>query len=399
MIPPVRAGMTLGFGLLVTHGFGLSLVPALLPHIAASLDAGYTELGLAVASGLLSYSIGALGSGWLLERIPNRLLLLATFVVPSVALIGVSQATSGVAIAVAVALLGVNAGVSWPVSLHTLASTVHADARTAVMSGAGAGVGLGLIVNGILVQLTGSAVTWQQAVQVASVIALVPILLAFVVFRDQIQPPSGTEPARGAYRRAASSTTGKVIILAGLAGGFFGFPIVAFLSVVATDELGVDAVRSAALWWLTGTAGIVVSPLFGRLGQRTSPLFAMIVGALIFLSGLVVLAAAWNYLALAFLAVALPAFYYPMWGLAGSMANRVFETNTAVRSVALGLIGAAVGGAIGNSLAGAWFDASGTFRGPIVVIVGGMYGVAAFFVWVHRRDPTEADTATTPTAA
>ena len=232
MIPPVRAGMTLGFGLLVTHGFGLSLVPALLPHIAASLDAGYTELGLAVASGLLSYLIGALGSGWLLERIPNRLLLLATFVVPSVALIGVSQATSGVAIAVAVALLGVNAGVSWPVSLHTLASTVHADARTAVMSGAGAGVGLGLIVNGILVQLTGSAVTWQQAVQVASVIALVPILLAFVVFRDQIQPPSGTEPARGAYRRAASSTTGKVIILAGLAGGFFGFPIVAFLSVV-----------------------------------------------------------------------------------------------------------------------------------------------------------------------
>ena len=384
MISPIRAGVALGAGLLVTHGFGLSLVPALLPRISDSLETGYAELGIAVASGLASYSIGAIASARLLERLPNRSLLLATLAVPMVALFAVAQGRSGVAIGVAVAVLGANAGASWPVSLHVLAQTIPASSRTQVMSGAGAGVGFGMIVNGVLVQLAGDTLSWQSAILVAAGITVIPIVLVIAVFRYPIPRPPRTAVSAHGFQTALSTTVGRIIFLAGLSGGLLGFPLVAFLSVIAQEEMAVSASRAALLWWLVGVAGIIVSPLFGRLGQQRGPLYAMTAGALVFLLGLVVLVASWSYLALAFSAVALTAYYYPVWGLVGSMASDAFDSGIAVRSVAVGLVGASIGGAIGNASAGAWYDASGSFRGVVLVMVVGIAITASIYIRVRR---------------
>ena len=146
--------------------------------------------------------------------------------------------------------------------------------------------------------------------------------------------------------------------------------------------MAVSASRAALLWWLVGVAGIIVSPLFGRLGQRRGPLYAMTAGALVFLLGLVVLVASWSYLALALSAVLLTAYYFPVWGLVGSMASDAFDSGIAVRSVAVGLVGASVGGAIGNASAGAWYDASGSFRGVVLVMVVGIALTASIYLRV-----------------
>ena len=54
------ATIALSLGTLASHGFGLSLVPAMLPRIEEEFGSGYGVLGLAVASGLLAYATGAL---------------------------------------------------------------------------------------------------------------------------------------------------------------------------------------------------------------------------------------------------------------------------------------------------------------------------------------------------
>ena len=51
------------------------------------------------------------------------------------------------------------------------------------------------------------------------------------------QPERASAPE--SFRLITGSVVGRLVILAGFAGGMFGFPVLAFLSVVATDELGV----------------------------------------------------------------------------------------------------------------------------------------------------------------
>ena len=89
--PNVRTGpatIVLGMGTLVSHGFGLSLVPAMLPLIEAEFDSGYGALGVAVATGLIAYATGALITSAVMKRVPTRALLLATYVVTGAGFLG-----------------------------------------------------------------------------------------------------------------------------------------------------------------------------------------------------------------------------------------------------------------------------------------------------------------------
>ena len=383
-VAPLRAGVALGLGLVVTHGFGLSLVPALLPQISDSLDTGYAVLGLAVASGLLAYSLGALASGWVLSRAPNRAVLVGSFVVAALALLTVSAASSGLEIAVAAMVLGFNAGVSWPTTLHVIAASVSRSSRTPVMASAGGGVGLGIIVNGVLVQTTGSIHSWRVAFVIAATIATAPVVASLVVFRHAVPRPHAVTVASGAFRSAMSEPAGRVALLAATVAGLVGFPYLGFLSAVAIDEFGTSSASAASLWWIAGAFGIAASPVFGRFANRTTPLLAIVVGGTAFLFGLVLLLIVWGFVALALATVLFTFLYYPVWGLAGSIANDAFDPHIAVRAVALGLVGAAIGGSVGNAAVGAWFESSGSFRGPALAMCVVVAIVLFVLTRVHR---------------
>ena len=388
---PSSAVATFGLGLLATHGFGLSLVPALLPDIAQSLGAGYAQLGLAISAGLVAYSVGALSAGWLIERIPNRTLLLGTFAVPALALSVASQASSPAWIAVAAIVLGLNGSISWPTTIHIVASSVAVESRTAVLGAIGSGVGLGWIVNGLLVRYSGDLFSWRGAMLIGAAITLVPFLAALAVVPSNVaRPIKPSGPGRG-FRMAATSTAGLVVILAGVAAGLFGAPFVSFLSVVAVDEFGSSSQEAALLWGLVGGAGIVAAPLFGRLGQARTPLLALVAGAALFVTGFASLAIVWTYPILVVGAVMFTAYYYPMWGLVGSLATTALGPGVAVRAVALGLVGAAIGGSIGNIAVGAWYDAGRSFRGPLTLMTIGMTVVLAVFYILYRSEHAEAD--------
>jgi MFS family permease len=151
--------------------------------------------------------------------------------------------------------------------------------------------------------------------------------------------------------------------------------------------MGVSALAAAALWWLIGVIGIGAGPILGRYGDRTTPLRALLVGALLHTVGLVTLFVLWSYTGLVVAAIGYSFMNYPIWGLVGAVANRDFDPGLAVRTISLGLIAAALGGAASNAAIGLWMDATASFRAPLLAISLVAGAVVAWHVAVARHDP------------
>lgn len=108
------------------------------------------------------------------------------------------------------------------------------------------------------------------------------------------------------------------------------------------------------------------------------------------------LAAIWVYPTLVIAAIGLGVVNYPVWGLMAALANRSFQADLAVRAVSLGLVAAAVLGAIGNSLTGLWIDETGSMREPIVLLAILTSGSALWLSVMHRQERTAGGEVTNP---
>jgi MFS family permease len=130
----------------------------------------------------------------------------------------------------------------------------------------------------------------------------------------------------------------------------------------------VSSFAAGALWWFIGILGMAAGPILGRYADRTTPLQALMAGALMYSAGLAVLVFSWNYVGLLVAAVGYAFMNYPIWGLVGAIANQHFAPGLAVRSVSLGLVAASLGGAVGNAITGPWIDATASFRWPVAAM-------------------------------
>ena len=385
------ATLVLGLGMLITHGFGLALVPAMLPRIADDLDVGYGLLGAGVAAGLAAYALGAAGTSRFLDRSPNRAGLLGSYIVSGAGLLIAGMAVTPAMLTVAIVLLGFVAPISWSLTLHVAGTTTARESRAAVMASASGGAALGVLINGVLVQTSDSVHSWRVSFAIAAAIALIPIVAGALVYRNPIPRPSGGNDASPAsFRSVLTTPAGRVVVVSGLLAGVTGFPFNTFLTATAIDEMGVSALSAAALWWLIGVIGIGAGPLLGRYGDRTSPLQAVLAGAVLHTGGLVLLFVVWNYAGLIVAAVGYPLMNYPIWGLVGAVANREFDPGLAVRAISLGLIVAALGGAAGSAAVGPWIDATASFRGPVLAMALVAAAVTAWYVSIARNGGLEA---------
>lgn len=383
-IDPVAAALVLGLGMLISHGFGLALVPAMLPRISSELDVGYGVLGAAVATGLVAYSAGALSTSWILNRVPGERLLVASYCVSALGLLVSGVAPSTLVLTVGVVILGFVAPLSWSATIHVAGSTTAGNARAAVMASASGGAALGVLINGVLVQSSNSLHSWRLSFVMAAALATLPIVGGLLLYRRPIDRPLSSGSQRAGYRRVLGTRPGRVIIMAGLVAGVGALPFNVFLTATAIDEMHVSALGAAAVWWLIGIVGMAAGPVFGRYANRASALTALTAGAIAYGAGLAVLTLMWNYLGLLIAAVGYSVMNYPIWGLAGAIANDRFDSGLAVRSISLGLIIASLSGAAGNAAAGAWIDATSSFRVPVAAMAALATILSAWF-WVVDR--------------
>ncbi len=253
------------------------------------------------------------------------------------------------------------------------------------MAAASGGAAVGVLVNGVFVQTSTTVHSWRVAFVVAAAVALLPLLWGHRLFRAPVRrPPVASDRPVGGFREVVATRAGRVAVLAALVAGLAGFPFSAFLTATALDEMLVSAPRAALLWWVIGIAGALGAPLFGAVADRLSPLLALTAGAVAYAGTLVILLATWSFTGLLAASVGFAAMNYPIWGLVGAVANRHFPASTAVRAIALGLVGAALGGAIGNTAAGAWIDASASFRGPVGVMAAVMVMLSLWYIHLFR---------------
>lgn len=367
---PAAATIVLGLGTLVSHGFGLSLVPALLPQVERTFDSGFGALGAAVAGGLVAYAAGGLAASRILDGLPNRTVLNGTFIATAIALAAASAAGSPALIALPVVLLGVSAPISWAATTHVAARSVGLHARSLVMAGAAGGVGLGVIVNGGLVRFFADGGQWRIALWVASLISLAVAVASMIVFRSPIDRPSAAMGMMktGSYKAVFADWPGRVVVVASAMAGVTAYTFITFLTTTAIEQMGASAGGAGALLWAMGGVGLVASLLAGRVGDRLSPTLAV---TLMFATaglGLGFVSLSWNYSALIVAALAVAVLNYPVWGVVATIAANRFEAPSAVRAVSLGLVGAATLAAGTNIAVGVWIDNYGSTRWPIVAL-------------------------------
>lgn len=363
--------MVLGLGTLVSHGFGLSLVPALLPQIENSYRSGYGPLGIAVASGLLAYAIGGFAASKVLDLLPNRTVLNGTFVVTGLALASAAAADSPTVIAVPVILLGISAPISWAATTHVAARSVDWHSRSMVMGGASGGVGLGVIVNGGLVRFFADPEAWRTAFVIAGVISLGVTVASALLFRRPIDRPSAGMSAvagRGSYRRVFAEWPGRVVVFTSAVAGVSSYTFMTFLTTTAIEEMGASPAAAGALLWIMGSLGVVASLSLGRIGDRDSPTFVVSLMFLTCGAGLGIVTVFWGYPGLVIASLGVAFLNYPVWGLVAAIATRRFDAPSALRAVSLGLVGAAGLSATASILAGQWIDRVGSMRIPLVVL-------------------------------
>ncbi len=381
------AAALFGVVIVVTHGFGNSLVPALLPRIAESFDAGYGVLGLAVAAGLIAYGVGAALGIRIVDRVPPRALLVTCLAVCGAGLLAVSGAGSPGVLALCVVVIGLASPISWSVTVYFVGRVVGSAAHGRVLAVAAAGAGVGNGINGVFVQMLTARGQWRWAFVIAGGLAAAMVVVTLLVLRRPIEPPAraaGTGREGEAWRRIWSEPAGRLVILMSMVAGIGTFTFSAYLSEVALDEMLVSPLAAATPWWLASAVGIAVALPIGLISDRGSPVGVMAITALTYGASLTILVFTWSYPALLMATFGFAVFSYPIWGLFGLVAHRSFPPELAVRAVSGGLAVAACSAMAGVTAAGWWIDRTGSLRGPAIVLAVMITVVGVRLLCLHR---------------
>ncbi len=389
-VGPNTAAALFGLVILVTHGLGNSLAPALLPRIAESFQTGYGILGAAVAASVLAYGLGAMVGVRVVSRMPSRSLLIVCLMISGLGLLCVAVVRSAPMLAVCIIMTGLVSPISWSASVHIIGQVVRSDFRGRVMAVGAAGGGIGIGINGVFVQtLTGSG-DWRWAFVIAAGLAVLTVVATFSVLRHPITPPARPEHVAGrdVWREVWAARAGRMVVLLGVGAGMGGFTFSAYLSEIALDELMVAPLTAAALWWLASVVGAIAAWPAGRAGDLGSPVAVLSMTALAYAASLTIMAVTWVYPALIVAVIGFAVFALPIWGLLGLAVQRSLPPQLVVHTISAGLIVAALSAAVSISAAGIWIERNGSFRGPMMFLALLMASITLWLWREQRADPS-----------
>lgn len=382
-----------GVVILVTHGFGNSLVPAMLPRIAESFETGYGVLGLAVATGLLSYGLGALVGVAVLDRVPPRGLLAACLAVCALGFLAVSRAGSPAMLSLSVVAVGLSSPISWLATVHIVGQVVRPSSHGRVLSVSSVGAGLGSGINGVFVQVFAGPGEWRWPFVIAGSLSLLTLAATYLVLRFPVDRPERPERVAGqdhVWKRIWSVPRGRIVIFLSMFAGIGGFTFAGYLSEIAVDELMVGPVAAGFPWWLASAVGLVIALPLGTLADRNDPIGVISLMILTYGLCLSVLAVTWSYQGLLVASAGFAVLNYPLWGLLGLLAHRGLPRELVPRTVSMGLVAGAWCATLGVTMAGQWIDLSGSFRGSVIVLAMLAVAVAVWLGSVYLRESGSA---------
>jgi MFS family permease len=251
-------------------------VAPLLPHYADELDLSKTGAGILTAAYPAGTFVGALPSGWLATRWGVKPTLLLGLAMLGTASLGFAFAGSVVVLDSARFIQGVGGACMWAAGMAWLVSASPPDRRGemigAALSAAIVGVLLGPVLGGAATLLSPEAV-----------FSFVAVVAAGLALWTSTMP--GVEPEESPGVRAMLRALGRPAVLI----GFWVFTLPALFSGVIEvlvplhlDDLDVSGAGIGVIFLLAAAVEAVVSPIAGRVSDRSgrlTPIRAGLLGA------------------------------------------------------------------------------------------------------------------------
>jgi MFS family permease len=269
------------------HHLLSSVVPPLLPFIREDFGISITQAGGLVSAFTIAYGISQLPSGWLADRIGQRVLILLG--ISGVALWGMlaGLAPNYAIMIVLMVLLGLFGGGYHPSSAPLVSSMVTPKRRGWALGihqigGTASNLTAPLIAAGLATYLG-----WQSAFLIPGAVVIVLGIVLFVLLgsmKRQAAPDEDKVGARTEVRTPeARQRLSKLItyIVIGTAGQIFIMSVIAFLPMFVVDRLGENEGVGAAIQAVIYLGGLPAGPIAGYLSDRLGAGRVLIVASLI----------------------------------------------------------------------------------------------------------------------
>ena len=269
------------------HHLLSSVVPPLLPFIREDFGISVTQAGGLVSAFTIAYGISQLPSGWLADRIGQRVLILLG--ISGVALWGmlVGLAPNYTIMIVLMVLLGLFGGGYHPSSAPLVSSMVTPKRRGWALGihqigGTASNLTAPLIAAGLATYLG-----WQSAFLIPGAVVIVLGIVLFVLLGSTKRQATPDEDKIGAKTEARTPEVrqrlSKLItyIIIGTAGQIFIMSVIAFLPMFVVDRLGESEGVGAAIQAVIYLGGLPAGPIAGYLSDRLGAGRVLIVASLI----------------------------------------------------------------------------------------------------------------------
>jgi MFS family permease len=251
-------------------------VAPLLPHYSDELDLTKTGAGILTAAYPAGTFVGALPSGWLATRWGVKPTLLLGLAMLGTASLGFAFAGSVVVLDGARFIQGVGGACMWAAGMAWLVSASPAERRGEMIGAALSAAIVGVLLGPVL----GGAATLLSPEAVFSFVAVVAAGLAVWTWSMP-----GVEPEESPGLRAMLRVLGRPAVLL----GFWVFTLPALFSGVIEvlvplhlDDLDVSGAGIGVIFLLAAAVEAVVSPIAGRVSDRSgrlTPIRAGLLGA------------------------------------------------------------------------------------------------------------------------
>ncbi|TWC33569.1 sugar phosphate permease [Pseudomonas sp. SJZ079] len=369
----MRMPTTFGLNQIVSHGFGMFLFAALMPHMREAIDISPWQLATIGALTQLSYLAGAMLLGLLGHRLGTGRLALITGVTTSSLLFSMSQLRDPVLITLVLTCLAASAAISWGCIVEIISRCARAELRSTYLSCASSGTAWGYAINGLLILLVVPLLGWQSSWQLASLFGALVVGLTWHLLRNlqslpvtQIDTREAVIPTSRLFATIIGERTALFACLICLLVGFTSMPFSYWLNSYL-DELSLPAALGGYTWATVGGTGMVAGFVTGKLADRKGHGTALMVIFSGFALGLLAFVYDPSKYAL-FAGFGYGLMYFPMWGIVAGWVNQQYSSTATMQISGICMVAFGLGGTLGNLLAGYIRETSGSLQ-PVFLVL------------------------------
>lgn len=393
----MRMPITFGFSQIVSNGFGLYLFAALVPLMQSSIDISAWFLALVGASTQVAYLSGAMLVGTYGQRFDSGKVLMVSMIITSAMLFTMAWQSNQAVILAALVILAMNAAICWGciVELVTRYGLVGRTATNLAFIASGSAWGYG--VNGLLILMFIPLFGWRSAWALGGVLGVLALVTIFMLLR-RLQSSVATDQVPGdvlamsikqLMRTVFKERPAFLSCLIFFAVGFATIPFSTWLNLYLA-ELSLPSALGGYTWSMIGLSGMVSGLLAGKLSDYKGHGIALLVMFL----GFALCIVAFTYDPRRFVLVAgfgYGLMYFAIWGVISGWLNKQYSSKVTMQINGIGMVVFGSGGALGNLLAGAIQEVTGSLAMmySLIALISVLLAVLAGYIYMSERTPEE----------